>query len=130
MEDLAPLRRLIDRPDVQRITARIVPVKRFSPAPKAVETAVEPLPIPLRTRENPDGVPLGEVNALVKKRVPGVNSIIVRDHSVVVTWAEKPTDEMRAKLKAALTDEQAFQSIMDKEVREPPVDLRDKLLAP
>lgn len=120
LEDLAPLRNVLNRPEVQRILSHAVPVKRIQPAPADVEVAIDPLPIKLRTRENPGGVPLAEVNALVKQRVPGVSSVIVRDGSVLVSWDRPPTPEMRAKVKKALTDRKAFQAIQDKMLKPPP----------
>jgi hypothetical protein len=120
LEDLAPLKSVLSRPEVQRILSRAVPVKLIQPAPADVEAVIDPLPIKLRTRENPGGVPLAEVNALVKQRVPGVSSVIVRDGSVLVAWERPPTPEMRAKVKTALTDRKAFQAIQDKVLEPPP----------
>ena len=133
MEDLAPLTRVLGRPDVRRIAARAIPVKQFGAAPTSVEWVVDPLPIRVRTRDNPTGVPLGDVNDLVKSRVPGVRAVIVRDGSVLVTWDTSPTDEMRAQVKGALTDRAAFQAIQERALERPQVgeeDLRAKLLAP
>lgn len=131
-EDLLPLRNLIGRPDAQRILSRVVPVKVFEPPPAAVDVALDPLPVKLRTRNNPDGVPLGDVSALVKKRVPEVRSVIVRDGAVLVSWTKPPTADMRAKLKAVLADKKAFDDLHGK-MREPPAmtddELRAKLLA-
>jgi hypothetical protein len=131
-EDLAPLRRVIERPELQRILSRAVPVKQFAPVPKAVDVVVERLPIRVRTRANPQGVPLGEVNALVKKRVPGVASVLVRDGSLLVSWKEPPTEEMRDRLSKALTDREAFKKIQDR-LEKPPAPseevLKQKLLA-
>lgn len=117
LKDLAPLRRILDRPDVQRIMSRAIPVKRFDAPPAAIEASFESLPIRVRSRGNPGGVPLGDVNAMVKKRVPGVRSIIVRDNSLVVSWDEPPTDEARAQLKAALSDKKAFQELHEREAK-------------
>ena len=131
-QDLLPLRDFFLRPDAARVLSRAIPVKVFDTPPQAIDVAVEPLPVKLQTRTNPDGVPLGDVNALVKARVPGVRSVVVRDGAVLVSWAKAPTAEMRASLKATLTDKKAFSDLHDK-VRNPPVltddQLRDKLLA-
>lgn len=129
--DLLPLRDFFLRPDAARVLARAIPVKVFDTPPKAIDVAVEPLPVKLQTRSNPTGVPLGEVSALIKARVPGVRSVVVRDGTVLVSWAKPPTDEMRKRLQATLTDKKAFGELQDK-VRKPPVlsdeELRGKLL--
>ncbi|HEX7837470.1 MAG TPA: hypothetical protein VF469_08405 [Kofleriaceae bacterium] len=131
-EDLLPLRNLLGRPDAQRILSRAIPVKVFDPPPAAVDVALDPLPVKLRTRNNPDGVPLGGVNTLVKERVPEVRSITVRDGAVLVSWTKAPTADMRAKLKAVLADKKAFEDMQSKTRDPPPMtddELRTKLLA-
>jgi hypothetical protein len=129
--DLSPLRAFFARPDAQRILSRAIPVKVFNPAPKAVDAIFERLPVKLRTRNNPDGVPLGDVNALTKARVPGVRSVVVRDGTLLISWATPPTSAMRENLKAVLSDKKAFDDLQDKVRKPPPMsddELRTKLL--
>ena len=133
IDDLAPLSQILARPEAQRLLARAIPVKRYDPPPGAVEVIPDRLPVKLRTRDNPDGVPLGDVNILLKERVPGVRSMFVRDGSVLVEWNQKPTDGDRAKLRALLADTRAFQTLQDKVTRPPPLsddELKAKLLSP
>ena len=113
MQDLAPLQQLLGRPDTQRILQRAIPVKRFETAPKAVEAVTYPMPVKLRTRDNPNGLPLGDLNKLLVARVPGVRSVILRDNALVVSWDKPPTDALRAQLETTLTDRKTLQSMVD-----------------
>jgi hypothetical protein len=129
--DLVPLFRLIDRPDIRVMLSTAVPVKQFNVAPVAVEAIPDPLPVGVRSRDNPSGIPLGELDALVKQRVPGVSAVLVRNGSVLVAWSSPPTVEARASLKKTITDKKAIQAIVDK-VNKPPAandqDLKKQLL--
>ena len=132
IEDLAPLSTILARPETQRLLARAIPVKRYDPPPGAIDVILDRLPVKLRTRDNPDGVPLGDVNALLKERVPGVRSMFVRDNAVLVEWTQKPTDADRAKLRALIADTNAFQALQDKVTRPPPLsddEIKTKLLS-
>src|SRR5262245_2197755 len=89
---------IIQRPDAQRLLERVIPVKRFNRPPAALEQVPEDLPVKVRSRNDPDGVPLEEVAKLVKERVPGVRSVMVRDGRVIVAYEKKPTPELRDQL--------------------------------
>lgn len=132
--DLEPLKRLIGRPDAQRLLERAVPVKRFNPAPVKLEQVPLDLPVTLQDRNNPDGLPLADVTELVKKRVPGVRSLVVRDGRMLVAYDKPPTDAARAKLTALAADKPAFDKLVAKRRKEQETpdedELRDTLLKP
>jgi hypothetical protein len=132
-EDLAPLRRILDHPVAQRILSRAIPLTQFDKPPAAVDWVTDPLPVSVQTRGNPRGLPLGALNEYLKKRVPGVRSVVVRDNSVLVTWDQPPTSEIQARLKAALTDGAALKRVVETTVAPAPAsdaELKAKLLAP
>jgi hypothetical protein len=131
-DDLEPLRRLIDRPDAQRLMERAIPVKRFNPAPRRLEQVPLDLPVTVQDRNHPEGVPLADVAGLLKTRVPGVRSVMVRDGRLLVAYDEPPSEDARAKLTALARDKASFDALLAKrrKEREAPTEneLRAKLL--
>jgi len=132
--DLAPLTQLIGRPDAQRLLERAVPVKRFNPAPKALEQVPMDLPVTVQDRDHPDGLPLADVTALIKQRIPGVRSVLVRDGQVLVAYDQPPTDATRSALVALAQDKPTFDGLVAQRQKElggaTEGDLRNKLLQP
>jgi hypothetical protein len=100
--DLAPFSRLLASPMAKRVLAKAIPVKRI-PAGKAARFVEVPSPGPIavRSKATPDGVPLHEMLAVVKKRIPAVTTLALRRGRLVVghTGADaKVGDAVRALL--------------------------------
>lgn len=87
--DLAPLRALLDLPLAHEALAASVPIKRFDP-PAGTGDTIE-LPVDVQSSDNPDGVPLREILARLKRDVPSVTGIAVRGGTARVTYAKTPT---------------------------------------
>ena len=87
--DLAPLRALLELPLAHEALAASVPIKRFDP-PAGVGETIE-LPVDVQSSDNPDGVPLPEILARLKRDVPSVTGIAVRGGTAKVTYAKPPT---------------------------------------
>ena len=84
-KDLAPFQRLLATPMAKRVLSRALPVKRLSGAkPTRFDDVPRPASIAVRSRAAPDGVPLHEVLAAVKQRVPAVTSLALRRGRFVV----------------------------------------------
>lgn len=85
--DLAPLRALLELPLAHEALAASVPIKRFDPpGGDTIE-----LPVDVQSSDNPDGVPLPEILARLKRDVPSVTGIAVRGGTARVTYAKTPT---------------------------------------
>jgi hypothetical protein len=86
--DLAPLRALLELPLAHEALAATVPIKRFDAG--AAGGTVE-LPVDVQSSDNPDGVPLPEILARLKRDVPSVSGIAVRGGVAKVTYTKEPT---------------------------------------
>jgi hypothetical protein len=131
-QDLAPLSKILARPEAMRVAARAIPVKRMAKAPKMVDAVVAPLPVQLRTRGNPGGIPLGDVSSILKERVPGVSGVVVRDKQLLINWDHEPTPDERAQATKVLSDRALFEQKHPPPDKQPPVtdeQLKTRLLS-
>ena len=102
--DLEPLRAILQGPVVARALAAAVPVKHFDAPARHVE--VVELPVAVRSREQPDGVPLQEILAAAKAASPTVRGLAVRGGAVVVIHDKAPSQPAQRRLRDLLGDRQ------------------------
>jgi hypothetical protein len=103
-QDLEPLRAILQGPMVARALAAAVPIKHFESPARHVET-VE-LPVAVQSRDQPDGVPLGEILAAAKTESPTVRGMAVRGGALVVIHDQAPTQAAQKRLRSLLGDRQ------------------------
>jgi hypothetical protein len=106
--DLEPLRGLIDSPLGQAVLGSTVPIKQTSAAPPHPEITDVALPVPVQSREQPEGLPLHEILSAVQTESPEIKALAVREGSLVVSYAKPPTDAERARVERALANPQTF----------------------
>jgi hypothetical protein len=111
--DLEPLRTFLQGPMVARVLAASVPIKHFEPPARQVE--VVELPVAVRSRDQPDGVPLQDILAAAKAASPTVQGLAVRGGTMVVIHGSAPAPQARKKLRDLLGDRQKLT-----ELRAPP----------
>jgi hypothetical protein len=123
--DLAPLRGLLSLPLAQEAFNAAVPVKRFSAAGRHVGERVA-LSVPVRSRDVPDGVPLPELLAALKKESPSVAGIAVRRGELIVTHTAPPARRERERVQRFLGDRDALARLRHEPVvpAVPPIELR------
>lgn len=102
--DLKSLRPILEGPLVRRALAAAVPVKRFEAPARHVD--VLDLPVAVRSRDQPDGVPLEDILAAVKAESPTVRGLAVRGGAVVVIHDKAPPAAAQKRLRALLGDRQ------------------------
>ncbi|MGE5287149.1 MAG: hypothetical protein ACM3ML_08115 [Micromonosporaceae bacterium] len=112
-QDLEPLRPILQGPLIAQALAAAVPIKRFETPPGRVEE-VE-LPVPVRSRDQPDGVPLERILEAAKAASPSVRGLAVRGGSVAVIHDGVPTAQQERRLRRLLGDQQTLSKL-----REPP----------
>jgi hypothetical protein len=99
--DLAPLRSLLDAPFAREVLDAAIPIKRFAGARQQEEVE---LPVPVQSREEPDGVPLHEILKTVQAEVPGVSGMAVRRGKAVLTYKGPLTADQKRKIGRLLQD--------------------------
>jgi hypothetical protein len=109
--DLEPLRGLIQSPLGKAVVESTVPIKQFTAAPPHQETTDVALPVPVQSRENPEGVPLHDILSAVQEKVPSVKALAVRAGNLVVSFERAPSRTERDKLERALTSPQTFERV-------------------
>jgi hypothetical protein len=102
--DLEPLRSFLQGPLVARVLAAAVPIKHFEPPTRQLE--VVELPVEVRSRDQPDGVPLQDILAAAKAASPTVQGLVVRGDAVVVIHGGAPAPQARKRLRDLLGDRQ------------------------
>jgi hypothetical protein len=112
-QDVKSLLPFLQGPMAARLLAAAVPIKHFEPPSRQVET-VE-LPVAVRSRDQPDGVPLQDILAAAKAASPTVRGLAVRGGTVVVIHDRAPAPQARKKLRDLLGDRQKLT-----ELRGPP----------
>jgi hypothetical protein len=102
-DDLGRLRDLLDAPLIKEALRSATPIKRqaSASAPPAEEVV---LSAPVRSRDDPDGVPLTSLLDAIKVEVPTATGIAVRGSRVVVTHERLLRPAERKKLDVLLGD--------------------------
>jgi hypothetical protein len=100
-KDLAPIKPLLNLPFAKQIVGAAVPVKRFE---KRIVREALPLAVGVRSRREPDGVPLEALLKEVQKVTPTATGISVRRGKLLVTHSKKPTPAEGQKLEALVRD--------------------------
>jgi hypothetical protein len=107
--DLEPLRTILQGPVVARALAAAVPIKHFEAPARHVE--VVELPVTVRSRDQPDGVPLEEILAAAKAESPTVRGLAVRGGALVVIHDKAPPQAARKRLRSLLGDREKLISL-------------------
>jgi hypothetical protein len=127
--DLGALGALLRAPLVRDALAAAVPVKRFADPEVHRLQAIE-LPVPVATRDTPDGVPLHAILEAVKKEAPSATGLMVRGGKVIATLEGKPSDAAQKRVNALLGDRQRLEELRPSpdtpETRELERKLRDR----
>jgi hypothetical protein len=108
--DLEPLREFLELPLAKEVFAAATPIKHFEPATREVDETIE-LPVAVQSREQPDGVPLHEILAAVKRRSPTVTGLAVRGDRLMITHSQPPAAKERRELASLLGDRQELLSL-------------------
>jgi hypothetical protein len=110
--DLAPLRTLLELPLTHEALAATVPIKRFDP--QADAETIE-LPVDVQSSDTPDGVPLPEILARLKRDVPSVTGIAVRGGTARVTYEKPPTKRDAGTVGKVLGDRAGLMELRDQQ---------------
>lgn len=101
-KDLEPLLGFLNTPLARDALARAVPIRRIGTP--AGEVEIIELPVPVRSRDEPDGVPLAVLMESVRRLTPDVTGLSVQDGVLRVTHGRPPTAAQRTRLHRLLGD--------------------------
>src|SRR5687767_4899950 len=110
--DLQRLSGLLSAPLVKDALAASVPVRKIERAGGPGRDTVE-LPVEIRTREDPDGVPLADVLAELQKESPSVTGVAVKGSQLIVTHGRPPSKAERKRFDALVENPQKFRQRLE-----------------
>lgn len=102
-KDLEPLRQWLDSPLGRTAIRYTLPIKRIKREQPLLRETI-PLPVPVQSRDQPDGVPLHELLRAIQAELPTVTSIAVRGDTAVLKHSAPPPEPQRAKVRTLLAD--------------------------
>ncbi|MBN1203497.1 MAG: hypothetical protein JXB05_01050 [Myxococcaceae bacterium] len=109
-KDLAPLREWLNNPVARGVLESAIPIKRFE---RKGQQSGEPiaLPVPVQSREEPDGVPLPALLKAVKAEDPTVVGIVVRGDKMILKHRARPKAADREKVLKLVKDPKKLQAL-------------------
>ncbi len=115
-KDLAPLRRITEQvlekePDAAVVVSAAAPFKRRIPkAPHEARVQMK-LPVDLRSKDEPQGVPLHAIAREARKEAPGLSGISVTPGGVSLKFKKEPSAEERGRIEALLNDSNRLEGL-------------------
>jgi hypothetical protein len=106
-KDLQGLAPLLEHPVVKEGLKHVRPVKHFAPARRV--NKLQSLPVRVRSRDAPDGVPLDKILKAVQAEVAGVTSIVVKLGRVVVKRTGPRDEAADLKIRQFLMDKKKLE---------------------
>lgn len=114
--DLQRLSGLLSAPLVKDALAASVPVRKIE-RPGGPERDTVELPVEIRTREDPNGVPLADVLAELQKESPSVTGVAVKGSRLIVTHGRVPSKTERKRFDALVENPQKFRQRLEPRIR-------------
>ena len=114
--DLQRLSGLLSAPLVKEALSASVPVRKIAPPGGPERDDVE-LPVEIRTREDPEGVPLSDVLAELQKESPSVTGVAVKGSRLIVTHGRLPTKAERKRFDALVDNPKKFRQRLEPRIR-------------
>lgn len=120
--DLKPFRKaaekiLEEEPDAALVASAARPFKRRIRKPEHVERRRERLPVEIRSKDRPDGVPLQAIAREARKEVPSLRGISARGGGVSLKFERPPSEEERKKLDSLFSDTSRLEGLGSPPVR-------------
>jgi hypothetical protein len=109
-KDLEPLRKWLGSPLARVAIRYTLPVKRIKREQPPIRETI-PLPVPVQSHDQPDGVPLHELLRAIQAELPTVTSIAVRGDKAILKHSAPPPEPQREKVRKLLSDPKKLQAL-------------------
>lgn len=107
--DLEPLRPILEEPVIAQALAAAVMIKQFQ-ARGTRQDEVE-LPVPVRSRDQPDGVPLDRILEAAKAASSTVQGLAMRGGTAIVIHDGTPTAQQQKRLRQLLGSQEKLNEL-------------------
>ena len=118
--DLAPLRPLLASPLAQMYLTAAVPIKSFAPPGQHVEEV--DLPVDVRGRDTPDGVPLEEILAAAREVTPTLEGLVLRGDRLLAVHRSRPEPRDQERFHELMADQGRLLTLRRSRSRSAPTD--------